>query len=331
MIVLVSAIIYLAPVDPARLTFGQRMDNSSVELKQKELMLDQPLWKQMTAYLNDISPIGIVDVGEYRKKGLWIAPISKFEKGSLAIKQPYLRYSYQSGRSVSSMLRDAIPKTVILATVAMIMAVILGIIFGVIAALFHGSWLDHGIIAISTLGISVPSYVSAIVLALVFGYMLGDVTGLNIQGSIFDLNDMGDEVVIWKNILLPAVALGIRPLSIITQLMRSSLLDVLSMDYIRTAKAKGLAFGDVIRRHALRNSFNPVLTAVTGWFASLLAGTFFVEHVFNFKGVGEMTVNALINYDIPVILACVIFICLVFITLNILVDILYKVIDPKVQ
>ena len=109
------------------------------------------------------------------------------------------------------------------------------------------------------------------------------------------------------------------------------MLDVLSMDYIRTARAKGLAFTKVISGHALRNTMNPVTTALTGWLASLLAGAFFVENVFNFKGVGQLTVDAMINYDVPVLLACVIFISVVFVVLNIVAYLLYVWLDPKVK
>jgi peptide/nickel transport system permease protein len=105
----------------------------------------------------------------------------------------------------------------------------------------------------------------------------------------------------------------------------------MTQDYMRTAKAKGLEFKKVILNHGVKNSLNPVFTAVTGWFASLLAGAFFVENVFNFKGIGGLTVNALINYDIPVLLGCVIFVCTVFIGINILVDYGYKMFDPKVN
>jgi len=277
-VVLISSIIYLAPVDPARLTFGQRSDGAAVERKQAELFLDKPLHIQMLYYINDISPIGIGDGGRYAQREVPFFKIGG-EGSGLLIKKPYFRESFQ----------------------------------------------------FSVLGISVPSYVSAIVLALVFGFLLRDYTGLNIQGSIFDINDIGDEVIVWKNLILPAVALGVRPLAIITQLMRSSLLDVMTQDYMRTAKAKGLAFRKVVVQHAMKNSLNPVFTAVTGWFASLLAGAFFVENVFNFKGIGGLTVNALINYDIPVLLGCVIFVCLVFICINILVDYGYRIFDPKVK
>jgi len=329
-VVLISSIIYLAPVDPARLTFGQRSDGAAVERKQAELFLDKPLHIQMLYYINDISPIGIGDGGRYAQREVPFFKIGG-EGSGLLIKKPYFRESFQSGRSVSALLIEAIPKTLILAITAMMIAILFGVVLGVIAALVKDTWLDQAIIGISVLGISVPSYVSAIVLALVFGFLLRDYTGLNIQGSIFDINDIGDEVIVWKNLILPAVALGVRPLAIITQLMRSSLLDVMTQDYMRTAKAKGLAFRKVVVQHAMKNSLNPVFTAVTGWFASLLAGAFFVENVFNFKGIGGLTVNALINYDIPVLLGCVIFVCLVFICINILVDYGYRIFDPKVK
>ena len=328
-VVLISSIIYLAPVDPARLTFGQRTDGASVERKRAELFLDKSLPVQMLYYLHDISPIGYGDGSRYIERDIACLKIGG-DKG-LLLKEPYLRESYQTGRRVSSLLVNAIPKTLILALVAILIAIFFGILLGVSAALVKGTWLDTFIIGFSVLGLSVPSYVSAILFALVFGFLLKDYTGLNIQGSIFDLNDMGDEVIVLKNLLLPALALGIRPLAIITQLMRSSLLDVLSQDYMRTALAKGLNFRNAVWKHGVKNALNPVFTAVTGWFASLLAGSFFVEHVFNFKGVGGLTVNALINYDIPVLMACVIFVCIVFIVINICVDYGYRFFDPQLK
>jgi peptide/nickel transport system permease protein len=130
---------------------------------------------------------------------------------------------------------------------------------------------------------------------------------------------------------LPALALGLRPVSVITQITRAVMVDVLKMDYIRTAKAKGLKFKEIIISHTLRNAANPIATTVSGWFASLLAGAFFVEYVFNFKGLGSLTINSLINYDVPVLLACLIVVCTIFIIVNILMDILYRIIDPSIQ
>lgn len=329
-VILISAIIYLAPVDPTRLSFGQRSDDATVEARRKQLGLDLPLYQQMGKYLVDISPISKID-NAYVDQYDVITSIYNGDHNSWVIKKPFFRYSYQTGRRVSLMLSETIPKTVILALSAFLIAAILGILFGIVAALNRDSKLDQFIIGFSTLGYSLPSYVSAMVLALIFGYYLKDITGLNLQGSIYELNDLGDEVIVWRNLLLPSIALGIRPIAIVTQLTRSAMLDVLSMDYIRTARAKGLAFTKVITGHALRNTMNPVTTALTGWLASLLAGAFFVENVFNFKGVGQLTVDAMINYDVPVLLACVIFICVVFVILNILADLLYVWLDPKVK
>lgn len=329
-ITLISSIIYLAPVDPARLSFGQRSDDATVEARRKQLGLDQPLYIQMGRYLADLSPISTVQNDYKHEYDIW-ATLYTGEHNSWVLKAPFLRYSYQTGRKVTQLMKETIPKTIILALSAFLIACLIGIFLGIIAALRKDSFLDQFIIGISTIGYSLPSYVSAMILALIFGYYLSHITGLNLQGSIFELNDLGDEVVVWRNLILPAIALGIRPIAIVTQLTRSAMLDVLSENYIRTARAKGLAFSKVISKHALRNTMNPVTTALTGWLASLLAGAFFVENVFNFKGVGQLTVDAMINYDVPVLLACVIFICVVFVILNIIADLLYVWLDPKVK
>lgn len=329
-VTLISAIIYLAPVDPARLSFGQRSDDSTVDARRKQLGLDQPLYVQMGRYLADLSPISRIENQYQSEYNIWLT-LSDSGSHSWVLKQPFLRYSYQTGRRVTTMLSETIPKTMILALAAFAIACLIGIFLGIVAAIKKDSFLDQFIIGFSTVGYSLPSYVSAMILALIFGYYLDHITGLNLQGSIFELNDLGDEVIVWKNLILPAIALGIRPIAIVTQLTRSAMLDVLSENYIRTARAKGLAFTKVISKHALRNTMNPVTTALTGWLASLLAGAFFVENVFNFKGVGQLTVDAMINYDVPVLLACVIFICVVFVILNIIADLLYVWLDPKVK
>ncbi|RBB93869.1 ABC transporter permease, partial [Pseudomonas sp. MWU12-2115] len=133
------------------------------------------------------------------------------------------------------------------------------------------------------------------------------------------------------NLVLPALTLGIRPLAIITQLTRSAMLDVLDQDFIRTAYAKGLSKKSVIFRHALRNALNPVITAVTGWFAELLAGAFFVEYIFGWKGIGKVTVDALEKLDFPVVMGSVLVMASFFILVNLMADILYGIIDPRVS
>lgn len=329
--IIISSVIYLAPVDPARLTFGQRSDTEAVKAKQKELGLDQPLYVQLALYLSDISPISILQDGAANRDKYGYLRLIPLGGKALVLKKPYLRYSFQTGASVSEILANAIPRTAILALSAILLATIIGIFLGIIAALRHNSWFDHTAVITSVMGFSLPSYVSAMILALLFGYYWADFTGLNVRGSIYDLNDYGDEQFFWKNLILPAIALGIRPIAIITQLTRSAMLDVLEQDYIRTAKAKGLSYYKVVFKHALRNAMNPVITAISGWFAALLAGAFFVENVFDFNGLGQVTVNALLTYDIPVVLGAVLFTAVLFVLINILVDVLYAVFDPRVS
>ena len=168
--------------------------------------------------------------------------------------------------------------------------------------------------------------------AWVFGFMLHKYTHLNMTGSLYEVDDFGENVYIqWKNLVLPAIVLGIRPLAVVIQLMRNSLLEVLTQDYIRTAKAKGLSTYKIIRKHALKNALNPVVTAVSGWFASMLAGAVFVEFIFNWNGLGREIVNALNTLDLPIIMGSVLTIATMFILINILVDILYGVLDPKIR
>jgi peptide/nickel transport system permease protein len=151
-------------------------------------------------------------------------------------------------------------------------------------------------------------------------------------GSLYSVDDFGrGEYLDLKNLILPAFTLGIRPLAIIVELTRNSLLEVLAQDYIRTARAKGLTPFRIIYRHALRNALNPVVTAISGWLASLLAGAVFVEYVFDWKGLGVVIVNALGKYDFPVVMGAVLFISVILIIINILVDILYGLLDPRVR
>ncbi len=157
-------------------------------------------------------------------------------------------------------------------------------------------------------------------------------TGLNPSGPLVEINDYtGAEEYHWENLILPAITLGIRPLAIVTQLTRSSLLDVLSQDYIRTARSKGLSLNRVILKHALKNALNPVITAISGWFASLLAGAVFVEQIFDWNGIGNELVIALKNDDFPLVMGVTIVIASFFVLINIIVDIIYGYLDPRVR
>lgn len=328
----ITSIIFLAPVDPAQLTFGQRSDVSTVKAKTAELGLNQPLSVQLGKYLADISPISMLPNSKEVQRKYQFYPLATLGNDQvLVIKSPYLRESYQSGRPVREILADAIPATALLAGSAMLLAISLGMYFGIAAALKPHSWQDYLISVISVFGYSLPSYVAAMLLALAFGFALGDWTGLNIQGSLYTLDDFGEWKVQWRNLILPAIALGLRPVALITQLTRSAMLDVLAQDYIRTATAKGLSQKTVVVKHSLRNALNPLVSAISGWFAALLTGAFFVENVFNFKGLGDVTVNALLNFDIPVVLGCVLFTATVFIVVNLISDLLYAWMDPRVR
>ncbi len=329
----------ILPGDPARMLMGQRTDVSSVEAIKKDLGLDQPLRIQYLLFVNDISPVSWHNFKE--KESLWYLDQRKYDpsvklvtlgEGGFVLKEPYLRRSYQSRREVSSIIAEAFPKTLLLASAAILIAMIIGIGLGILAALRKDSLLDRSLLVFSSLGMSIPSFFAAIIIAWLFAFVLADFTGLKMFGSLYSVDDYTGEVYVdIKNLILPAITLGIRPLAIVVSLTRSSLLDVLSQDYIRTAYAKGLSKRSVVVHHALRNALNPVLTAITGWFASLMAGAVFVEYVFDWKGIGVVIVDSLEKYDLPVIMGSVLFISVVLILVNILVDILYAMLDPRVR
>ena len=316
--------------DPARLVVGQTGDKKTMDNIRKELYLDQPKWKQFFLYLNDVSPLSIYSreqVADKKLRGVFIGGKTK-----VGIKIPYLRRSYQTKRDVLDVLLEALPGTILLAVSAMIFATIIGILLGVLAAVKQNTWIDSSSVFASVIGISAPSFFMAIVIAYLFGIVLHNYTGLNLTGSWFDIDETsGQKYLTLQNLVLPAITLGIRPLAIITQLTRSSMLDVMNQDYIRTAYAKGLSKSRVVFRHGLRNALNPVITAITGWFAELLAGAFFVEYIFGWKGIGKVTVDALDKLDYPVVMGSVLFSATIFVLINILADLLYGIIDPRVR
>jgi peptide/nickel transport system permease protein len=329
-VVVVVFFIFQAFGDPARMVLGQTGDQKTMENIRKELYLDQPKWKQFLFYVNDISPVAIHSQKEIEEKNLHGVFVGGNEK--IGIKVPYLRRSYQTKKQVTEVLMEALPGTVLLASAAMLFAIVFGILLGILAAVKQNTWLDTSSVFASVIGISAPSFFMAIVIAYLFGLVLHDYTGLSLTGSWFNIDELtGKRYLTLQNLILPALTLGIRPLSIITQLTRSSMLDVLNQDYIRTAYAKGLSKRKVIFGHALRNAINPVLTAITGWFAELLAGAFFVEYIFGWKGIGKVTVDALEKLDYPVVMGSVLFAATIFVLINILADLLYGIIDPRVK
>jgi len=320
------------PVNSARLTLGQRADVSSVEAIEKELGLNLPVGQRLLKYIGELSPVWIHEYSEEARDKYDYAVLAKLSSSSaLTLKVPYLGRSYQTKKLVTEILWEKIPQTVILAVFAMLLAVILGITMGIFAAIHHNRFWDNVMTTLSVLGISQPSYFTGIILAVLFGYVWREYTGLSLTGSLIVEDFFEGTQVVWKNLVLPVIALGIRPVAIITQLTRSSMLDVLSQDYIRTARAKGLSFKKVLFKHALRNALNPVITSVSGWLAALLVGAYFVEIIFDYKGLGYETVKALLNFDFPVVMGSVLFTAITFVVINMLTDVLYAFLDPRIS
>lgn len=331
-VTLVFVLFNALPGDPARLTMGQRSDVASLENVRKELHLDKPLISRYGYYLNDLLPLTVHKHSETDRLKYQYEPLLDLGSGKVLVaKKPYLGRSYQSKRLVWDILADALPGTVALAVAAMIIATVLGVLLGILAALKKGTFWDLTAIFSSVIGISAPSFFAGLIIAYVFGYLLSDLTGLQMVGSLWQYNAFGGKSLALDHLILPALTLGIRPLAIIAQLTRSAMLDVLSQDHIRTAYAKGLTRTKVVFRHALPNALNPVLTAISGWFAELLAGSFFVEFIFSWKGLGKLTVDALDKFDFPVVMGAVLVSATIFVVISTLTDMLYVKLDPRVK
>lgn len=325
------------PGDPAQMMLGQNENSEELAFIQVKYGFDRPVFEQYLSYLNDLSPIGWhpnqsgfngLDTGNYS----YVALLNT-QKNTLIFKWPYLRESYQkTGVGVGQIIADTLPNTAVLAVAALIIALTIGILLGILSAIRAHSWLDRVVQWISTLGMSTPSFFSAILAAWIFGFLLQSYTGLNMTGSLYELDDMGVSYhIAWKNLILPALVLGIRPLAVVTQLMRNALLDEWNRDYVRTARAKGFSEMQILWRHVLKNALNPVVTALSGWFASMLAGAVFVEYIFGWNGIGKEIVNALNVLDVPVLMGAVLTVSFLFIVINLLVDQIYIYLDPKIK
>lgn len=328
------------PGDPIRMRMGQRTDQKSIDIIKADLNLDLPLTQQYFMFLNDLSFISVHDVKNednrfYLDPNKYGEPTQLFSVGndkSIIMKAPYLRRSYINQRPVWDIISSTLPETVVLAITAILFASIIGIFFGVLTALYKNTWFDKSVSVFSTLGMAGPSFFFALIIAWLFGYLWRDYTGLKNIGSLYTMDVYtGESYLDLKNLILPAFTLGIRPLALIIQLTRSSMLEVLSFDYVRTARAKGLSQFKVIAKHALKNALNPVITAISGWFAGLMAGAAFVEAVFDWKGIGNAVIDALFNYDLPVVMGSTLVFATCFVLINIIVDIVYGILDPRVR
>ncbi len=337
-VVTVVFILFNGLGNPARMMLDQNASSEQIVQVNHKYGFDKPLYQQYFYYLNDLSPLSIHSTNKTdftaldKTKFKYLKLFNIFNK-TLVLKAPYLRESYhKQGKKVSTILAETLPNTAILAVLAISIAIVLGIFLGILSAVYKDTFFDRFIALISTIGMSTPSFFASILFAWIFGFLWHNYTGLNMTGSLYEVDDFGEGVFIqWRNIVLPAIVLGIRPLAVIIQLMRNSLLETLNQDYIRTAKAKGLSQYQIIKKHALKNALNPVVTAISGWFASLLAGAVFVEYIFGWNGLGKEIVNALSQSDLPVIMGAVLLIATLFIIINILLDFVYAWLDPKVK
>jgi ABC-type dipeptide/oligopeptide/nickel transport system permease component len=331
-IIVIFLLFFVLPGDPVTTITGGKGDEQTRKIITAELGLDQALSTQLFYYLNDLSPLAIHATGLESQQKYNYSILIYLGKNALVIKRPYMRRSYISNKRVDEILYEDIGGTLVLAITAMFFATFFGVVFGILAALRQNTWVDYSLVTLSVLGISTPAFVLAIIVAVTFGFYWASYTGLSLTGSLWEMDPFtGNRHIQLKNLILPAFTLALRPLSIIVQLTRSSMLDVLSQDYIRTAKAKGLLFRQVVLKHALKNALNPVITAVSGWLASLMAGAFFIEYIFNWKGLGRTTIQAVQTLDLPIVMGATIVIAFIFVITNIIVDILYAMIDPRIR
>lgn len=335
---LVFFLFHILPADPARMMLDKRENENQLVIIKQKYAFDRSLPQQYALYLNDVSPLSIhhnsshsftyLNNSKYQYYRLFA--IADY---TIAFKIPYLRESFvQTGVPVTIILAKTFKNTFVLAISSIFLAIFFGVILGILSALYRDTLIDKFILFFSVLGMSLPSFFSSIIIAWIFGFILHKYTGLNMTGSLYEIDDYGRGSFLQiKNLILPAITLAIRPLSVIVQLCRNSLLDVLGMDYVRTATAKGLSKFTVILKHVLRNALNPVVTAISGWFASMLAGAVFVEYIYAWNGLGKEVVDALNKMDLPVVMGSVLFIALIFVIINIIVDLVYGWLDPRIR
>lgn len=283
---------HLAPGDPATIIGGPTATESDLEAIREDLGLNRPVLVQYVDYLK-----GVV-------------------KGDFG-------YSYQNSQPVSEAIASRFPNTIKLATASIIVAVIIGIIAGMISAMRQNSWLDVTSTTFALVGVSIPNFWLGTILILLFAVNLQwlPVSGLN--NSIFSTDGL-------KELILPSITLGTSTAALIARMSRSSMLEVTKSDYIRTAKAKGVKNRTIIWVHALRNAMIPVVTVIGINFGALLGGTIITEQVFAINGIGRLMVDAIAARDFPVVQGTVLLVAAIFVIVNLIVDIVYAKIDPRI-
>ena len=311
---LVFFMVHLTPGDPATALLGDHANKASVEKLREEMGLNKPLYEQY--YI-------------FAKKAI---------SGDFG-------HSFKSKQPVIEEFKERFPATVELATVAMILAVFLGISAGIISAIKRYSIFDYGSMFIALAGVSMPVFWLGLVMIYFFSVSLGwlpvsgrlgyefyvdDVTGFYLIDTLIadDIEAFWDAL---KHLILPAIALGTIPMAIIARMTRSSMIEVMKEEYVRTAKAKGCSTMKVVLVHALRNAMMPVITIIGLMLGTLFAGAILTETTFSWPGIGKWIVNAVYQRDFPVIQSATLIIATIFIAVNLLVDLLYAVINPKIR
>jgi ABC-type dipeptide/oligopeptide/nickel transport system permease component len=253
--------------------------------------------------------------------------------------------SIRSNEAVTAEIVKRLPATIELTLAALAIAVIFGIFFGVTAARYRNSFADQFFIGFSLLGVSIPIFWLGMMMIFVFAVLLGwlpvsgriimgssirNITGLYLLDSLLtgNFSQFGQAL---RHLIMPATALATVSLALIARVTRSSMLDVLSEDYVRTARAKGLPMRKVIYKHALKNAMIPVVTVIGLQFAKLLGGAILTEMVFSWPGIGRLLISAISNRDYPMIQGVVFFISFAFISVNIIVDLFYAYLDPRIR
>ncbi|PPA60710.1 ABC transporter permease [Micromonospora chalcea] len=289
----VFLLLQLVPGDPVRVALGTRFDQETYDALRERAGLDQPLPVQYASYLGHALT------------------------GDLGV-------SFRTGQPVSQIVLERLPATLSLAVTAVLFALLVAFPLGIVAAVRSGSAVDHAARVFSQFGVSVPDFWMGIMGILLFAGVLG---WLPPSGYVALTEDPGR----WAtHVALPAVTVGLVAASILTRFIRSSVLEVLSADYVRTAEAKGLRNRVVIVRHVLRNALIPVVTVVAVQLASLLGGVIVIEVLFAWPGIGRLTFDAVQARDYPVLQGAVLLVAALFLLVNLLVDILYARLDPRI-
>ncbi|MFC0416457.1 ABC transporter permease [Cytobacillus solani] len=292
--VVVFLIIHITPGDPASVMLGPEASPREVAELREELGLNLPLYQQFTS---------------------WLAGVVQGDFGwSIFMNEPVLQSFFSH-----------LGPTLSLAIFAQLLAVVLAIPFGVIAAKRRGTIIDQTFMGGSLIGISVPSFLLGLLLILLFAVQLRwlPVAGYKPLNAGFFLHI--------RYLILPAIALGAMQAALIARMTRSSMLDILNANYIKTARSKGLKEKIIIYKHALRNAFIPILTVIGQTFGTLVAGAAVVETVFNIPGIGQLIVNSVERRDFAVIQGTILLVAISYVLINLVVDLLYGVIDPRVR